>query len=98
MDIIKKLKNNKIFKKQSLVESIIEKNWMGSPVTVKSTLIVNELNDDYCICQEYRETDPKKYKIKYFDIMTIDGMKPRELAAVYGLAPKTERFNKRRNL
>ena len=30
--------------------------------------------------------------------MTIDGMKPRELAAVYGLAPKTERFNKRRNL
>ena len=37
------------------------------------------------------------YKIRYVDITTIDGMNPQELAAVYGLAPKTERFNKRRN-
>ena len=29
--------------------------------------------------------------------MTIDGMKPQELAAVYNLAPKTERFKKHKN-
>ena len=44
MDIIKKLKDNKIFKENSLIESTIEKSWMGSPVYVKGTLIVKKLN------------------------------------------------------
>ena len=50
-----------------------------------------------CICEEHGEADGKAYKIKYLDISTIDGQEPNELAAVYGLGPKTERFGKRRN-
>ena len=50
-----------------------------------------------CICEEYGEADGKAYKIRYLDISTIDGQEPNELAAVYGLGPKTERFSKRRN-
>ena len=49
------------------------------------------------ICEEYKEADGKAYKIRYLDITTIDGMIPNELAAVYGLGPKTERFGKRKN-
>ena len=97
MDIIKKLKDNKIFKEKSIVKSTIEKAWMGSPVYVKGTLIVKKLNINDCICEEYRSASDTIYKIKYLNVMTIDGMNPLELAAVYGLAPKTERFGKRRN-
>ena len=97
MEIIKKLKDNKIFKEKSIVKSTIEKAWMGSPIEVEAFLIVNTLKDNYCICEEYLEADGKAYKIRYLDITTIDGMIPEELAAVYGLAPKTERFGKRRN-
>ena len=32
------------------------------------------------------------FKIDFLDIITIDGMKIRDLAAVYGLGPKTSRF------
>ena len=97
MEIIKKLQDKKIFKENSLVGSTIEKSWMGSPEYFKSILIVKKFEKNYCICEEYSESGKKLYKIKYMDITTIDGMKPQELAAVYGLAPKTERFNKRRN-
>ena len=96
MEIIKKLKDNKIFKEKSIVKSTIEKAWMGSPVEVEAHLIVNTLKDNYCICEEYLEATKKTYKIRYIDITTIDGMEPQELAAVYGLAPKTERFYKRK--
>ena len=95
MDVIRKLKEHKILKEHSLVESIIEKSWMGSPVHVKSTLIVKELKNNYCLCEEYREASSKEYKIEYFNVMTVDGMNPKELAAVYGLVPKTERFKRR---
>jgi len=97
MEIIKKLLDKKIFKNNSLVESVITKDWMGSPVELKSILIVKKLEKKYCLCEEYRESSGKSYKIKYVDITTIDGMNPQELAAVYGLAPKTERFKIRRN-
>ena len=97
MEIIKKLRDKNIFKNNSLVESIITKDWMGSPVDLKSILIVKKLEKSYCLCEEYNESNGKPYKIKYIDITTIDGMDPQELAAVYGLAPKTERFSKRRN-
>ena len=97
MKAIKKLKEHKIFKSNSIIGSTITKEWMGSPVDVEAHLIVKTLKDNYCICEEYLEATKKTYKIRYIDITTIDGMEPQELAAVYGLAPKTERFSKRRN-
>ena len=96
MEIIKKLQDKQIFKENSLVESVITKDWMGSPVQLKSILIVKKLEKNYCTCEEYRESSKKLYKIRYIDITTIDGMQPQELAAVYGLAPKTQRFKSRR--
>jgi|TARA_B100001094_G_scaffold47746_1_gene43080 hypothetical protein len=96
-DIIKKLRDRKILNTDSLVQSTITKDWMGSPVDVQATLIVKELGGNHCICQEYREADGKAYKIKYLDITTIDGQEPNELAAVYGLGPKTARFYKRKS-
>ena len=41
-------------------------------------------------------TVKKSYKIKYINVLTVDGQEPNELAAVYGLGPKTARF-KRKN-
>ena len=97
MTVIKKLKNANIFKNNSLIKTVITKEWMGSPVNVDSVLIVKELKNNHCICEEYNEASGKAHKIKYIDITSIDGMDPLELAAVYGLAPKTERFKKRRS-
>jgi hypothetical protein len=97
MQAIRKLKNNKIFKVDSIVESTITKEWMGSPVDVKAHLIVKKMEKNSVLCEEYREADGKAYKIRFIDITTIDGMEPNELAAVYGLGPKTERFKKHRN-
>ena len=97
MDAIKKLKEHKIFKPNSIVLSTIEKAWMGEPIEVKAHLIVKQLRENDCICEEYNEANGKAYKIRYLDITTIDGMIPNELAAVYGLVPKTERFGKRKN-
>ena len=51
MEIIKKLKDHKIFKEKSIVKSTIEKAWMGSPIEVEAFLIVNTLKDNYCICE-----------------------------------------------
>jgi hypothetical protein len=48
------------------------------------------------VCEELGESDGKAYKIKYINILTVDGQEPNELAAVYGLGPKTARF-KRKN-
>ena len=97
MQAIKKLKDHKIFKENSIVQSTITKDWMGSPVDVKAHLIVKQMNVDDVICEEYNESDGKAYKIKFIDITTIDGQEPNELAAVYGLGPKTARFKKHRN-
>ena len=97
MNAIKKLQENKIFKINSIIQSTITKNWMGSPVHVKAHLIVKKINAEDVICEEYKEADGKAYKIKFLDITTIDGQEPNELAAVYGLGPKTERFKKHKN-
>ena len=96
MDAIKKLKEHKIFKPNSIVLSTIEKAWMGEPIHVKAHLIVKQLRENDCICEEYNEADGKAYKIRFIDITPIDGQEPNELAAVYGLGPKTERFKKHR--
>ena len=95
MKAIKKLQEHNIFKKDSIVESVITKDWMGSPVEKKVHLIVRKLRKDDCLCEEYGEADGIAYKIKYLDITTIDGQEPNELAAVYGLGPKTARFKRK---
>ena len=96
MEAIKKLRDKNIFSDQSIVESLIQKNWRGSPVIKRSLLRVKKVGDDHCICEELGEADGKAYKIKYVNILTVDGQEPNELAAVYGLGPKTARF-KRKN-
>ena len=96
MKAIKKLQEHNIFKRDSIVESFITKDWMGSPVEKKVHLIVRKVRENDCLCEEYGEADGKAYKIKYLDITTIDGQEPNELAAVYGLGPKTARFKRRK--
>ena len=72
MEAIKKLQEHNIFKRDTIVESIITKDWMGSPVEKKVHLIVKKTKKEYCMCEEYGESDGKAYKIKYLDIMTVD--------------------------
>ena len=96
MEAIKKLQEHNIFKRDSIVESTITKDWMGSPVEKKVHLIVRKVRKDDCLCEEYGEADGKAHKIKYINILTVDGQEPNELAAVYGLGPKTARFKKRK--
>jgi hypothetical protein len=95
MEAIKKLRDKNIFNDQSIVESMIEKTWMGSPVIKRSLLRVKKVGEDDCICEELGSADGKSYKIKYINILTVDGQEPNELAAVYGLGPKTARFKRR---
>lgn len=96
MEAIKKLRDKNIFNDQSIVESMIQKNWMGSPVIKRGLLRVKKVGDDHCVCEELGESDGKAYKIKYINILTVDGQEPNELAAVYGLGPKTARFKRRK--
>ena len=96
MEAIKKLRDKNIFNDQSIVESMIEKTWMGSPVIKRSLLRVKKVGEDDCICEELGSADGRAYKIKYINILTVDGQEPNELAAVYGLGPKTARFRRRR--
>jgi hypothetical protein len=95
MEAIKKLRDKNIFNDQSLVESMIEKTWMGSPVIKRGLLRVKKVREDDCICEELGSADGRAYKIKYINILTVDGQEPNELAAVYGLGPKTARFKRR---
>ena len=96
MEAIKKLRDKNIFNDQSIVESTIKKNWMGDAVIKRAHLRVKKVNEDDCICEELGEADGKAYKIKYINILTVDGQEPNELAAVYGLGPKTARFKRRK--
>ena len=96
MKAIKKLQEHKIFGEDSIVESYIEKTLWGSPLFKKSYLRVKEAKNEYCVCEELGEADGKAHKIKYVNILTVDGQEPNELAAVYGLGPKTARFKRRK--
>jgi len=96
MPPIKKLQEDKMFGEDSIVESVIKKNLWGTPVYKNAFLKVKKADSDFCMCEELGEADGKAHKIKYINILTIDGQEPNELAAVYGLGPKTARF-KRRN-
>ena len=68
---------------------------MGDKVSKRAQLRVRQANDDHCICEELGSADGKAYKIRYVNILTVDGQEPNELAAVYGLGPKTARFKRR---
>jgi hypothetical protein len=96
MEAIKKLRDRNIFNDQTIIESMIKKNWMGDAVIKRAHLRVKKANEDDCVCEEMGEADGKLYRIKYADVITVDGQEPNELAAVYGLGPKTARF-KRKN-
>ncbi len=96
MQAIKKLKEHKIFAEDSIVESIVKKSLWGSPVFKKTFLKVKAIQEDHCICEEVGEADGIAHKIKYINILTVDGQEPNELAAVYGLGPKTARFKRRK--
>ena len=63
MEAIKKLRDKKIFNDQSIVESMIQKNWMGSPVIKRSLLRVRKIGDNDCVCEELGSADGKAYKI-----------------------------------
>ena len=96
MQAIKKLKDKNIFGADSIVESVIKKHLRGTPVHKNAFLKVKSNDNDHCICEELGEADGKAHKIKYINILTIDGQEPNELAAVYGLGPKTARFKRRK--
>ena len=51
MEAIKKLRDKNIFNDQSIVESMIQKNWMGSPVIKRGLLRVKKVGDDHCVCE-----------------------------------------------
>ena len=76
------------------METYIEKSLWGSPVYKRSLLKVKEAKETECVCEELGQADGKAHKIKYINILTVDGQEPNELAAVYGLGPKTARFKK----
>ena len=97
-ELIKNLIKKDIFKKDTLIEAVITKSFMGSPVKKQVTLKVKQLAEDFCLADEQGalEYNVPLRKIKYQDIKIIDGMDPVELAAVYGLAPKTARFKKQK--
>lgn len=96
-EIIKKLIDKKIFKTGTLVDAPVRKMYMGDPVILNKTLRVAQIKDTYCIAdEEYEiEAEAPMLKIPYENIISIDGMEPQELAAVYGLAPKTARFRRK---
>ena len=97
MQAIKKLQDHKIFGSDSIVESYIEKSLWGTPVPKKSFLKVKSTYENDCMCEEVGEADGKSHKIRYVNILTVDGQEPNELAAVYGLGPKTARFKRRKS-
>ena len=96
-DIIKKLIDRQIFKTGTLIDAPVTKYYMGSPVILTKTLRIKEVKEDHCIADEEYEIEAETplLKILYKNITLIDGMEPQELAAVYGLAPKTERFKRK---
>jgi len=96
-EIIKKLIDRQIFKTGTLIDAPVTKYYMGSPVILTKTLRIKEVAEDHCIADEEYEIEAEVpfRKIYFQDITLIDGMEPQELAAVYGLAPRTERFKRK---
>lgn len=99
IEIIQKLIDRKIFSKGTMIDAPIKKMQFGSPIVLNKTLRIKEIKEQYCIADEEFEIEAEVpfRKIYYKDITKVDGMDPSELAAVYGLIPKTARF-KRKNI
>jgi hypothetical protein len=98
-DLIQKLIDRQIFKTGTMVDAKIKKMQFGSPIILQKTLRVKEVHKNYCVADEEFEIEAETpfMKIKYNDILLVDGMDPNDLAAVYGLAPKTERFKRKKS-
>jgi hypothetical protein len=97
-EIIKKLIDRDIFKVGTMIDAPVQKMHMGTPIILTKTLRIKEVHDKYCVADEEFEIEAEVpfRKIYYHNIKLIDGMDPQELAAVYGLAPKTARFKKKK--
>ena len=89
--------DGQIDKTGTLIDAPVTKYYMGSPVILTKTLRIKEVAEDHCIADEEYEIEAEVpfRKIYFRDITLIDGMEPQELAAVYGLAPRTERFKRK---
>lgn len=98
-EIIKKLIDRQIFKDGTLIDAPVKKMHMGTPIILTKTLRVRSIEADHCVADEEFEIEAEvpMLKIKFDKIQKIDGMDPQELAAIYGLAPKTERFRRKKN-
>jgi len=93
IDLLYKLKEKEIFHVGSMIDTAVEKHCLTNPISIRATLRVREMHDTYCIAdEEYAHAESPIHKIDFLDIITIDGMKIGDLAAVYGLGPKTSGF------
>jgi hypothetical protein len=93
-EIIKKLIDRQIFKDRHSGGCSRDQISFGFSSNTDQNPENQEVNVDHCIADEEYEIEANvPYRKIYFqDITMIDGMEPQELAAVYGLAPRTERF------
>ena len=95
MEAIKKLRDKNIFNDQSIVESMIQKTWMGSPVIKRSLLESKKVREDDCVCEELGEVRWQRHtRSSTSTYLTVDGQEPNELAAVYGLGSKNSKIQK----
>ena len=62
MQAIKKLKENKIFGKNTIVESYIEKTLWGTPLYKKAFFLVKKANDNDCVCERLGQQMGKHIK------------------------------------
>lgn len=98
-ELIQKLISKNIFKQGTMIDANITKSHFGSPLILQKTLRVKKIEKNYCIADEEFEIEAETpfLKINYNNILLVDGMDPQELAAVYGLAPKTARFKRKQS-
>lgn len=93
---VNKLREKKILNENSLIHATIKKDFFGSPVEKTVCMKISSFGIDHVMAVEYNEATDEPHKIKMEDIQQIDGMEPEDLAAVYGLVPKTARFKRRK--
>ena len=87
IDVILRLKEKNIFKVGTMIETIIDKHHMGTPIQVRAAMRIKELHDDHCIADEefdYAAEVPYR-KIMYYDIITILGLSCTAISAYRSL-------------
>ena len=65
-ELVKKLIEKKIFKKDTLIEAVITKSFMGSPVKKQVTLRVKQIAEDHCLVDEVELFD-KSFNVEEFE-------------------------------